>query len=88
LRTAFEAAANLWPATGLPIRKERPMVFTDSLTSLTFLTLLAGLAIGIFALVWFLRKPGRLHPLEAPPETEEDRARQARPDSTGPRIRH
>lgn len=63
------------------------MVFTESLTLLTFLTLLGGLAIGIIALVVFLRKPGRMHPLENPPETEEDRIRQAQPDSTGPRPR-
>jgi hypothetical protein len=63
------------------------MVFNESLTLLTFLTLLAGLAIGVGALVWFLRKPGRLHPLENPPETEEDHIRQAQPDSTGPHIR-
>lgn len=63
------------------------MVFNEPLTLLTFLTLLAGLAIGVFALVWFLRKPGRMHPLENPPETEEDRVRQAQPDSTGPRMR-
>jgi hypothetical protein len=63
------------------------MVFSEPLTLLTFLTLAAGLLIGIIALVVFLRKPGRLHPLENPPETEEDRIRQADPDSTGPRIR-
>lgn len=63
------------------------MVFNEPLTLLTFLTLLAGLAIGVIALVVFLRKPGRMHPLENPPETEGDRARQAQPDSTRPRIR-
>jgi uncharacterized protein YneF (UPF0154 family) len=63
------------------------MVFDDSLTLLTFLTLLAGLLIGIVALLYFLRKPGRMHPLENPPETEEDRIRQAQPNSTGPRPR-
>ena len=63
------------------------MVFNEPLTLLTFLTLLAGLAIGVSARVVFLRKPGRMHPLENPPETEADRARQAQPDSTGPRPR-
>lgn len=63
------------------------MVFNEPLTLLTFLTLLGGLAIGIIALLVFLRKPGRRHPLENPPETEADRLRQAQPDSTGPRPR-
>lgn len=63
------------------------MVFNEPLTLLTFLTLISGLAIGVFVLVRFLRKPGRMHPLEAPPETEADRIRQAQPDSTGPRTR-
>ena len=63
------------------------MVFSEPLTWLTFATLAAALAIGVIALLAFLRKPGRLHPLENPPETEEDRIRQSRPDSTGPGSR-
>ncbi len=43
-----------------------------------------GVKLGIVAPLWFLRKPGRMHPLENPPETAEDRIRQSKPDSTGP----